>query len=172
MITPGEALFLCDFRYTEQAEGQVAGFDIEEVTGSLPARTGERLAHVNAGTAVYDPGVLSVAELHEIQAAFAGTLTPDPDIVSALRRIKSPEEIAAIRRASSLAEGVLADLLEELDTGLPERELAARFRLRGAWLLNDLEALAHALPALGSRDLAVLTPGADDGCVTSRTATV
>lgn len=38
-------------------------------------------------------------------------------------------------------------------------ELAARFRLRGAWLLNDLEALAHSLPALGPRDLATLAPG-------------
>ena len=127
VITPAEALFLCDFRYTEQAAGQVAGFEIDEVTGSLPTRTGERLARLNARTAVYDPGVLSVADLHEIETAFGGTLHADPGIVSSLRRVKSADEIAAIRRASALAEGVLTDLLDELTAGLPERELAARF---------------------------------------------
>lgn len=127
VITPAEAFFLCDFRYTEQAAGQVAEFEIDEVTASLPMRTGERLARLNAGTVMYDPDVLSVADLHKIEAAFEGTLQPAPDILSALRRIKSADEIAAIRRASALAEGVLADLLDELTVGLPERELAARF---------------------------------------------
>jgi glucokinase len=49
--------------------------------------------------------------------------------------------------------------LTNLPWTIDARELAARFRLRGAWLLNDLEALAHSLPALGPRDLATLAPG-------------
>ena len=49
--------------------------------------------------------------------------------------------------------------LTNLPWTVDAQELATRFRLRGAWLLNDLEALAHALPALGGRDLAVLAPG-------------
>lgn len=39
------------------------------------------------------------------------------------------------------------------------RALATRLRIKQAWLLNDLEALAHGLPALAPRDLAVLATG-------------
>ncbi len=126
-VTQTEAHFLCDFRYTEQAGSDVANLAVEEVSGSLPTRLGERLAFFGATMAVYDPQAVTVAELDEIQRAFGGTLKPDKEIVSALRRIKSPIEIDAIRQASALAEGVLADLLSELREGLTERELAARF---------------------------------------------
>ncbi|HQE84409.1 MAG TPA: Xaa-Pro peptidase family protein [Candidatus Hydrogenedentes bacterium] len=126
-ITHTESVFLCDFRYTEQARIQVEGWAVEEVSGSLPTRLAERLAGLGARTAVYDPQGLTVAQLSEIQQAYDGTLKPDADIVAALRQIKEPGEIEAIREASALAEGVLADLMCELRAGTTEREFAARF---------------------------------------------
>ncbi|MEA3366267.1 MAG: M24 family metallopeptidase, partial [Candidatus Hydrogenedentes bacterium] len=127
IITPTEALFLCDFRYTEQAQEQIKDLVVEEVSGSLPTRLGERLTLLGIKTAVFDPQSITVAELDEIRQPYTQITKPDKEIVSALRQVKEPEEIETIRQASALAEGVLADLLGELGTGITEREMAARF---------------------------------------------
>ncbi len=127
VATPREALFLCDFRYTEQAAKQVAGYTVEEVTGSLIARTGERLAKLGVKRAAFDPGVISVGELDAVQRAFGGTLVPLPNAAASLRLVKDREEVRRIRAASHLAEGVMLDLVKTLRPGLEERELAAQF---------------------------------------------
>lgn len=127
IVTAEQALFLCDFRYIEQAGGQVRDFEIRKVSGSLPARLGEQLSDTGVHAAAFEPESMSVDEMLRIQETFPGTLKPVPDMVSAMRRVKSEEEIDSIRAASQLAEGVLMDLLTTLEAGLPERELAARF---------------------------------------------
>ncbi|MBI5094193.1 MAG: aminopeptidase P family protein [Candidatus Hydrogenedentes bacterium] len=127
IITKTHAVFLCDFRYTEQASQQVKGYEIHEVAGSLPARVGEWLDKLGVKTAAFEPGYLTVADFESIQKNFEGALKPVSAIVSDLRQIKSPDEIERIRAASALAEGVLADLTAALDAGVTERDLAAEF---------------------------------------------
>ena len=126
IVTRKEALFLCDFRYTEQSRRQVTGFAVEEIQGSFPKQIGERLKALGRAAA-YDPACLTVAQLNEIRRVFRGKLQSVQDVVGALRMVKSADEIARIRKASQLAEQVLEDLLETLEEGLTEAELAARF---------------------------------------------
>ena len=136
VVTRQEAQFLCDFRYTEQAGDQVRDFEVAEVAGSLAQRVGDRLRELSASVAVYDPGVHTVAQLEQVRESYAGSCKPDADIVSVPRMVKTPAEIDCIRRASQLAEGVLADVLKDLDGGQTEAEVAARieyeYKLRGA----------------------------------------
>ena len=136
VVTKREAHFLCDFRYTEQAGIQVRDpFEVQEVKGSLATRTGERLSALGAKRAAFEPDRLTVAAHEALANAFSGELAAK-DLVSALRQVKDPDEIERIRAASALAEGVLADIVESLETGVTEAEVAARFeyefRRRGA----------------------------------------
>ena len=136
IVTLSEALFLCDFRYTEQANTEVACYTLSEVDGSLLAGLGEKLSRTGATHVVFDPACLTVGQYNALQESFKGRMTPVSDLVLLLRSVKSPEEIEAIRAASLLAEGVFTDLTEELHAGITERELAAEFeyefRSRGA----------------------------------------
>ena len=100
IVTRKEALFLCDFRYTEQSRRQVAGFTFEEVSGSFAKSVGERLKALGVSGAAYDPACLTVAELNGVKSRFRGKLQAVPDLVGALRIVKSPGEIARIRRAA------------------------------------------------------------------------
>lgn len=175
IITDRDALFLCDFRYTEQAADQVKDFAIHEVTGSLPEKLGEWLNEVGAKSAVFDPAYMLVSEREAIQKVFAGELKPDAKLLTSLRQVKSAEELRRIRAASALAEGVLADLVETLKVGITERELAARFeyefKRRGASgasfdtiaLFGARSSLPHGAPgekALAPGDVVLL----DFGC--------
>jgi len=137
LITMDKALFLCDFRYAEQAGDQVCGdFEREEVKGDFVKRAGERLADVGAAEIAFEPASVTVSDLLTMQEACGRELKPAPDIVSALRAVKTADEVEKIRAAQYLAEGVLADLLKSVEEGTTERELAAsfdyEFKRRGA----------------------------------------
>ncbi len=136
LITPDEALFLCDFRYTEQAQEQVRGYAITEVKGKLSERLAEAVSERRLSAVGFEPQYMTVDEFRALQANAGSVFTETPELVSSLRRRKDESEIALVRAASELAESVLVDLLPELRPGITERELAARFeyefKMRGA----------------------------------------
>ena len=136
VITLDQARFFCDFRYEEQAGQQVVDLDIEVVSGDLTSRAGAWLNEQGASSVAVEPDCLSVAVLRRLEEAFTGGVHPTAGLVSALRQVKSDYEIAQIKTALQLSEGVLSDTLSLLGDGLPEQELAAQmeyeFKKRGA----------------------------------------
>lgn len=125
VVSADEAWFLCDFRYYEQAAAQVSDYEVDRVTGSLSARTGERLKTLGAIHAAFEPVYMTVAQAEAIQKTFGAPLEPDNELVATMRQVKSPREIQKVRDALKLAEGVLGDLTGTLSAGISERELAA-----------------------------------------------
>ncbi len=126
--------FVTDFRYVEQAAGEVhpsfqrhqaavGGVDLlEAIADALPdrpLRLGFEAAHV------------SVA-----QRARLGELLPDrvelvgvEKLVERLRAVKEPEEIERIRAASALADAAFQRLIGDGIAGRTERELAIALEL-------------------------------------------
>jgi Xaa-Pro aminopeptidase len=125
IITTAEALFLCDFRYTEQAGHQATAYTVTEVTGDLLTRAAEQLAAMGVGRAAFEPANMSVAQHESLGESFPGELVGAPRMVTDLRERKSPAEIACIRAASELKEATVMPLLEGLREGTTEREFAA-----------------------------------------------
>ena len=136
LVTAEHAQFFCDSRYTEQAGWQVADCEMEEAKGGIPALLGTRLKDLGCSDAAYDDAGMTVSQLRAVERGFDGELKALPDLVASLRQVKSPEEVEQIQAAQALAEGVLADVLDNLEEGIPEREVAARmeymFQQRGA----------------------------------------
>lgn len=136
ILTPSDAFFLCDFRYVEQARAEVRTAQVEQITGDLCVRVGERLAALGVKTAAFEPDYLTVAQLETIKTAYPGEPRAAHDLVSALRRLKTEDEIRTIEEALRLSESVLADILPSLKPGVSERETAARIeyemKMRGA----------------------------------------
>ncbi|MBI2436016.1 MAG: aminopeptidase P family protein [Candidatus Hydrogenedentes bacterium] len=176
IIAAREALFLCDFRYIEQAKIQVKDYEIEQITGTFETRVGERLAALGVGEAVFEPTTLTVYQLETLRKAFEGTVESDHGIVGRARERKSEEELARLRAASHLAEQAMLDLVAELKPGMQEQEFAAmleyEFKRRGATgasfpsivLFGAHSSLPHGVPGtkrLEDGDIVLL----DLGCV-------
>ncbi len=125
IITQDEAVFLCDFRYTEQARQQVEYCSIHEITGSMEQRVAEFLNKLKVAKAGYNPGMLTVSQLDLVRHDFDGEFKDLSDAVACLRMIKSPDEIELIRKAATLAEVVMAQIQEACTPGIQEKELAA-----------------------------------------------
>lgn len=176
ILTQDEALFFCDFRYTEQAQKQVKGFAIQEMDGTLEEKVGTWLQDHGIESAGFDSTATTVHQQHMVQSAFTGILMPLPDLVRGMRMVKSPKEIEKLRQASALAESVLASMLPEIKEGIREEALAARFayelRMGGAQgesfdmiaLFGARSSLPHGMPSarrLQKSDIVLL----DFGCV-------
>jgi Xaa-Pro aminopeptidase len=166
VVSLSEARFLCDSRYTEQAEREVRGFEIVQFSGDALTSAGQALKSIGVQRAAFDPNGHTVAEHARLVEAFGGDFQPSESIVSYLRLTKDGDEVNAIRTASELSEGILADVLPTLRKGVRERDVAAmieyEMKKRGATgpsfgtivLFGANSSLPHGVPGD-----AVLSPG-------------
>jgi Xaa-Pro aminopeptidase len=129
-----ERLFLTDFRYVEQAEEQVQGFE------RLPAGRdliGDVAAHLR-GRAGFDDAHLSVRAHARMEERLGDgvELVPAAGLVESLREVKDEEELRAMAESATLADGVYEYLAERRLSGRTElevaRDLERELRERGA----------------------------------------
>jgi Xaa-Pro aminopeptidase len=120
LVEPGGATTLyTDFRYRERAAA-VEGVELAEISRDLIGA----LAKVLAGRQVaFEAAHLTVAAYERLLAGGV-TLVPTVGAVEALRRVKEPDEIAAIRRAAAISDEVYELLAKQRFTGRTERDLA------------------------------------------------
>ena len=133
IVGPEVRTFLTDFRYVEQARREVTGFDQQRAGRELLKDVAERLS----GRVGFDDANLSV-RMHERLGELADgvELVPAGGLVEELRAVKDDAELAALRAAAELADGVFALLAETGLGGRTEAEVAwqaeREFRERGA----------------------------------------
>jgi Xaa-Pro aminopeptidase len=176
IITSSEAIFLCDFRYTEQAGEQVQGFSVEEVSGSLETNAGAYLARLGVRRPAVEPSTLSLAQTLSVQEAFGGEVIPVKGLGTTARQVKDAGERERLRAATALAEAALTAVMPILEPGITESEFVAQleyeFKKRGASgssfdpiaLFGPRSSLPHGVPGakpLENGDIVLL----DLGCI-------
>jgi len=134
VVSPHERLFLTDFRYVEQAQEQVRGFELVEGERELLSDLAKQLS----GRAGFDDAHVSVrAHRKLLEAVGEGVeLMEAAGLVERLRQVKGEDERRAIAAAAELADAVYALLREYGVVGRTEREVAReleqQLRERGA----------------------------------------
>lgn len=176
LITAEEALFLCDFRYTEQAGQQVQGFAVEEVSGGIETNAGARLANLGARRVAVEPSTLSLDQSLTVEQALGAPVVPVKGLGTSARQVKDDSERAKLRAATALAEAALISVMPVLQAGITEVEFVAQleyeFKKRGASgssfspiaLFGPRSSLPHGVPGnkpLENGDIVLL----DLGCI-------
>ena len=177
LVGRGLRAFVTDFRYVEQAERQVRGFELRRGKQDLLRDVAEPLAAAGARRVGFEDHHLSVRRHRQLRE-----IVPDEveliaagQLVEELRAVKDSGELRAIRAAADLATEVLEHLRETGFRGRTERELAreldAQIRARDAEpafptivAAGANGALPHASPGdspIGAGELVVL----DLGCL-------
>ena len=177
VVTGGGALLVTDRRYEAQAESEAAeGVDVRISRDGLldelaeAPGTGER-----SGRLGFEAEHVSVQSRERMGEKLEADWTATTDLVEGLRARKDEGEMARLRRAAELTVSVLDPVLEAIEEGMTERELAAEvdYRLRRAGsgppafesivASGDRSALPHARPSerkLREGDLVLLDFGA------------
>ena len=151
--------FITDFRYVEQAAGEVEGFDREQAPQVFDGALAEGWpdGSLRLGFDDQDVSVRRHARLRELLPERV-ELVPAGGVVEALRAVKDAEEISRIAAAAQLADDVYGMLREQGLVGRTERDVAfaleTEMRRRGAEpsfesIVASAErgALPHAVPA-------------------------
>ncbi len=130
LLGPGVRRFITDFRYVEQAQRQVEGFDREQGPQDFfeALREGWPPGPVRLG---FEDQHLSVREHERLRKLLPDTveLVAAGGLVEAERMVKEPGELEAIRAAAKLADEALTEVLEEGIVGRTEREVAFALEL-------------------------------------------
>ena len=176
LLTASSTLFLCDFRYSEQALAQVDVAEVLECKGNLDVRLAEQMAQLQLQRIAFEPETLSVARYETICSQCGGMLVSAAGICRNLRIRKDVLEVERLAAAQSLAEEALEATVKELRAGVTECSIAARleyeFRLRGAQaasfdtivLFGERSSLPHGKPGdrrLTAGDVVLI----DCGCI-------
>ncbi len=164
-ISAARRVIITDFRYTEQAERQAPGFEVE-MTGK------DRKADQVLAALVHDGGItelrvetnyLSVDSYESLRAAVGEEVSCAPlaEAPQKLRQVKTPTEVLAIRKACDITSEAFNAILPKIREGMTEKELQIEldftmFRLGAEELAfstivasGENGSLPHAIP--GSR---------------------
>lgn len=126
LVGPSDAVFVTDSRYAIQAQEEVQGFEI--VTFGNPRSLRDLLVESVAGkawrTLGFEADQVTYKTHQEWTAAFEGVeLVPAEDLVSPLRMVKTPDEVAKIERACALADAGFDYMRGRIQPGLSEYDL-------------------------------------------------
>lgn len=125
LVGEGLRSFFTDFRYVEQAERQVQGFDRASGRADLLGEACERLKAAGVGRVGFEDHELTVHRHRRLRERLAEgiELVAAGQLVERLREVKDAGELRAIRAAADLATEVLVELREDGFRGRTEREL-------------------------------------------------
>jgi Xaa-Pro aminopeptidase len=146
VVGPDLRVFVTDFRYTEQAEDEVGGFEKVRGKQDLLADAAVYLR----GRVGFDDAHLTVRSHERLQGLITAgcELVPAGGIIEELRGIKEPCELDSIRQAQRLADSVYRHVCEQGLVGRTERQVAF-----------ELEAHARRLGASGASFAPIVASG-------------
>ncbi|GAF13657.1 aminopeptidase YpdF [Bacillus sp. JCM 19046] len=137
LLTEKEALFITDFRYTDQAEEQVKACKIVKQSGTLAQEIAKQAKQLNIKRLGFEKNKLTYGEFEQFNSLLSDcTLIPVAQLVESLRLIKSEEELSIMKSAAKIADdaftyiqGVIKPGITELDVS---NELEFFMRKQGA----------------------------------------
>ena len=141
LVTRNANLILADSRYTEQAQIEAPGWELVATTGPLAEELPPLLVRHEIVALGMEASVITHAEWAALAEAAPGVeLHAIDDELVPLRIRKTPDEVEAIGRACALTDACLVHLVEHIEPGMTEREVA--WELASYFHVNGAEGLA------------------------------
>jgi Xaa-Pro aminopeptidase len=126
IVGPDSAALITDFRYKEQAEGEVyRGVEVNISTSDAQTAAMDMLAEFR-GTVGFEAGNLPFASYEKLKDKLSANLEPVTGAIQALRQTKEDGEIASILKAVEIADKVFDEVVQEIKPGMTEVDVAAR----------------------------------------------
>lgn len=132
VISADGARYMTDSRYIEAAERNLDGFEVQMVGNGVTynALLQSALADFGVKTLGYEESMLTAAELKGYQEVLTAEFRECQSLFGQLRAVKTPEEIAVMKRAQEVTDDAFADVLQVIRPGMTELELMAELVYR------------------------------------------
>ncbi len=125
LLTENEALFITDFRYTEQATEQVGHCKIIKQNGTLAQEIANQAKTLNIKRLGFEKNKVTYAEYEMYQDLLPEVdLVPVSQLVESLRLIKTEEEIAIMKKAAQIADEAFSYIQSVIKPGIAEIDIS------------------------------------------------
>jgi Xaa-Pro aminopeptidase len=125
VISEEKAIFITDFRYTEQAAKQIEGYDIVKHSGPIIDEVANIVSKLGIKKLGFEQDHLTYQAYSSFNQALSKTeLIPVSGAVEKLRLIKSPSEIKILKEAAMIADAAYKHILTYVKPGQKEIEVA------------------------------------------------
>jgi len=119
---------ITDFRYTIQAEMEAEGYEVITIgSGGYEEAINDILREEQIKRLGFEAEDMLYATYHKLNKnLIMDELVPIGDEITRLRRIKTPQELAYIKKAEAIGDQVFSEILNFIKPGMTELEIAAR----------------------------------------------
>ena len=124
VVSQNDAVFITDFRYTEQAAAQVKDFRIVQHTGTIFAEVANQVAQMNIQTLGFEKDALVYSMYELYKNSVKADLVPVSGLIEKIRLIKTEQEINIIKVACEIADHAFTHILDFIKPGKTELEVS------------------------------------------------
>lgn len=124
VITAEEAFFITDFRYTEQANDQIEGYEIIEQKTTLIEAVAQLVEEKQLTKLGFEQDAMTYAEYDRYASALKAELVPTSGLVEKIRLIKTEDELTIIKQACKIADDAYEHILTFIKPGMTELDVS------------------------------------------------
>ncbi|MFD1204420.1 M24 family metallopeptidase [Sporosarcina contaminans] len=139
IISENDAVFITDFRYTEQAADQVKGFKIVQHEKTIIEEVAKQVEAMKISTLGFEKDHVSYGLYEMYKEKVSAELKAVAGIIEKIRLIKTPEEIEVLKHAAKIADDAFTHICTFIKPGVTELEVS-----------NELEMYMRKLGATSS----------------------
>ncbi|MEC5422279.1 Xaa-Pro peptidase family protein [Virgibacillus sp. C22-A2] len=136
IISRNDTRFITDFRYMEQAVEQAAGFRVVEHKQLIDLEIRDQLKDMNVKHLGFEKDHVTYSQYETYKKVIEAELVPVSGLVEELRLIKTPEELAVMKKAAEIADQAFEHIQAYIKAGVKEidisNELEFFMRKKGA----------------------------------------
>ncbi|GIO27485.1 M24 family metallopeptidase [Ornithinibacillus bavariensis] len=124
LVSLEEAIFITDFRYTEQAQEQAKGFTIVEHKQLIEEEVKEQLTRLKVKRLGFEKNQVTYATYDRYNNLLDAELVPTSEIIEKIRLIKTPDELTILKKAAEIADAAFEHIQGFIKPGVKEIEVS------------------------------------------------
>ncbi|WP_432358640.1 M24 family metallopeptidase [Sporosarcina sp. UB5] len=124
VISADDAVFITDFRYTEQAAEQVQGFRIVKHEKTIIDEVAKQVEQMKIKTLGFEKDYVSFGTYEYYNEKVDAELKAVSGIVEKLRTVKSADEIEILKQAAKIADDAFTHICTFIKPGVTELEVS------------------------------------------------
>ncbi|MBM7607136.1 Xaa-Pro aminopeptidase [Lysinibacillus composti] len=124
IVSKDDAVFITDFRYTEQAKKQVKDFRIVQQEGVLAKEVAKQTEQMGIKTIGFEKDTMTYGMFETYKSLLKADLIPVSGVIEKIRLIKTEQEINIIKVACEIADHAFTHILGFIKPGLTELEVS------------------------------------------------
>lgn len=129
LISANDAVFITDFRYTEQAEKEIEGFRIVQHTKTIIEEVAAQAKSMNIKTLGFEKDDMSFGLYELYNKAVTSELKPVSGLVEKLRMVKTEDELAILKKAAKIADDAFSHICTFIRPGITELDVSTELEL-------------------------------------------